>query len=117
MSKRAPDPFLRKLNGLYHLVSHPYSFFFIVLTVIGWFIFGFIFHFDESWYKWFHIYEIVIALLMVFLIENTTHADNTAMQQKLDEIIRALPDARNEKIGLEKHFKGEKTKRKKQILE
>ena len=75
--------------------------------IIGWFIGGVVFHFDDKWYKAFHVFEIVIALTMVFLIENSTHADNIAMQEKLDEIIRALPKANDDKIGLEKHLKGE----------
>jgi low affinity Fe/Cu permease len=42
------------------------------------------------------------------LIENTAHADNLATQEKLDEIIRALPEASDKKVGLEKLLKGEK---------
>jgi low affinity Fe/Cu permease len=107
MSKRAPTPILKQLAALYNTVSHPYSFIFIVIVVIGWFIIGFGVHFDEKWYKAFHIFEIVIALLMVFLIENSTHTDNRAMQEKLDEIIKALPQASDHKAGIEKHYKGE----------
>lgn len=108
MLKHRPKPLLRHLSNFYKLVSHPYSFIFIIVTIIGWFIGGYIFHFDETWYKAFHVFEIVIALIMVFLIENSTHADNLAMQEKLDEIIRALPKASDEKVGLEKLLKGEK---------
>ena len=107
MQNHHPKPLLRQLNNLYQLISHPYSFLLIVIIVIGWFISGYLYHFSDHWYRAFHLFEIVIALLMVFLIENSTHADNKAMQEKLDEIIRALPKASNEKIGIEKHFKGE----------
>ena len=91
--RRAPSKILRQLNTLYHAVSHPYSFLFVLVVIIGWFIGGYISHFDEAWYKAFHLFEIVVALVMVFLIENTSHADNVATQAKLDEIIRALPKA------------------------
>jgi low affinity Fe/Cu permease len=107
MHKKGPGLLLRKLNDLYHFVSHPYSFIFILIVIVGWFVAGYVFHFDEKWYKAFHVFEIVVALTMVFLIENTTHADNRAMQEKLDEIIRALPKADDKKIGLERHLKGE----------
>lgn len=107
MSKRAPSPILKKLNWLYHVISHPYSFFFILLTIIAWFVVGSFMHFSDEWYKIFHLFEIVVALLMVFLIENSTHNDNRAMQEKLDEIIKAIPQASNDKAGIEKHFKGE----------
>jgi low affinity Fe/Cu permease len=107
MIKQRPKPLLRYLSNLYKLVSHPYSFLFIVITIIGWFIGGFIFNFSEEWYKAFHVFEIVVALTMVFLIENTEHADSLATQEKLDEIIRALPKASDQKVGLEKLLKGE----------
>ncbi len=108
MGVHKPKPLLRRLSFLYKVVSHPYSFLFIFASIIGWFIFGYMLHFEEAWYKWFHVYEMVITLIMVFLIENSTHADNRAMQEKLDEIIRALPKASDKKIGLEKKLKGEK---------
>ncbi len=107
MKQHGPKPLLRQLSNLYTVVSHPYSFLFIVISLIGWFIAGYIVHFDEHWYKAFHVFEIVVALTMIFLIENSTHADNRAMQEKLDEIIRALPKASDKKVGLEKHLKGE----------
>lgn len=108
MSRSKPRPLLRQLSNFYKIVSHPYSFVLIVITLVGWFVAGYISHFDEHWYKAFHVFEIVIAVTMVFLIENSTHADNRAMQEKLDEIIRALPEASDKKVGLEKHLKGEK---------
>lgn len=107
-TKSRPKPILRFLSNFYRTVSHPYSFIFIVITIIGWFIVGYVLHFDETWYKAFHVFEIVVALTMVFLIENTAHADNLATQEKLDEIIRALPKASDKKVGLEKLLKGEK---------
>lgn len=103
-----PKPILRLLSNFYRIVSHPYSFIFIVITIIGWFIGGYFFHFSEEWYKAFHVFEIVVALTMVFLIENSAHADSLATQAKLDEIIRALPKASDKKVGLEKLLKGEK---------
>jgi low affinity Fe/Cu permease len=38
---------------------------------------------------------------MVFLIQNTQNRDAKATQLKLDELIRAVADARNEFIGAE----------------
>jgi low affinity Fe/Cu permease len=38
---------------------------------------------------------------MVFLIQNAQNRDASAIQAKLDELIRAVTDARNEFIGIE----------------
>jgi low affinity Fe/Cu permease len=39
---------------------------------------------------------------MVFLIQNTQNRDGAALQAKLDELIRAHHDARNNYMGIEK---------------
>ena len=39
---------------------------------------------------------------MVFLIQNTQNRDGAALQAKLDELIRATTQARNEVVALER---------------
>ena len=43
----------------------------------------------------------IATFLMVFLIQNTQNRDAKVMHLKLDELIRALKDARNTLIDLE----------------
>jgi len=43
----------------------------------------------------------IVTFLMVFLIQNTQNRDAKAVHLKLDELIRALKDARNELVDLE----------------
>jgi low affinity Fe/Cu permease len=43
----------------------------------------------------------VVTFLMVFLIQNTQNIDSTALQLKLDELIRAT-EARTKLIGIER---------------
>jgi low affinity Fe/Cu permease len=107
MSKKAPAPILKKLNALYNIISHPYTFFLIFIIIIAWFIDGYFTHFDDGWYKTFHLFEMSLTLIMVFIIESTQHADNRAMHEKLDEIIKTMPHADNRKAGIEKIYKGE----------
>lgn len=98
------------LNRLYLGFSHPYSVLFIVLTILFWFVVGGFMHYDETWYKVGHVFEIVVALLMLFLIENTQQADMRALQEKLDEIIKKLPETDNKKVKLEEKYKGHSLK-------
>lgn len=44
----------------------------------------------------------VWTFLAVGLIQNTANRDTEALQAKLDEIVRALPEARNDLIACEK---------------
>jgi low affinity Fe/Cu permease len=43
----------------------------------------------------------IVTFLMVFLIQNSQNRDAAAMQAKLDEVLRAVKDARSEFIGIE----------------
>ena len=52
---------------------------------------------------------------MVFLIQNTQNRDAKAVHLKLDELIRALKDARNELVDLEDLSDEELTKLEKQF--
>ena len=47
---------------------------------------------------------------MVFLIQNTQNRDAQVMQLKLDELIRALKEARNDLIDLEEMSEDELVK-------
>jgi low affinity Fe/Cu permease len=72
-----------------------------LLIIIVWIATGPIFHFSDTWQLIINTATNIIALLMVFLIQNTQNRDAKAMHLKLDEIIRALKKARNELVDLE----------------
>ncbi len=59
------------------------------------------FHFSDTWQLIINTGTTIVTFLMVFLIQNTQNRDAKAFQLKLDEIIRALKDARNELVDLE----------------
>jgi low affinity Fe/Cu permease len=52
---------------------------------------------------------------MVFVIQNTQNRDAKATQVKLDELIRAVGDARNEFIGLEDQDEAELQREKEEV--
>ena len=72
-----------------------------VLVIVVWLLTGPTFHFSDTWQLIINTATTVITFLMVFLIQNTQNRDAKAMHLKLDEIIRALKDARNELVDLE----------------
>jgi low affinity Fe/Cu permease len=72
-----------------------------VLVILVWLLTGPMFHFSDTWQLIINTATTVITFLMVFLIQNTQNRDAKAMHLKLDELIRAIKDARNELVDLE----------------
>jgi len=72
-----------------------------VLVILVWLITGPTFHFSDTWQLIINTATTIITFLMVFLIQNTQNRDAKAVHLKLDELIRAIKDARNELVDLE----------------
>jgi low affinity Fe/Cu permease len=73
-----------------------------VLLVVGWAVTGPIFGFSDTWQLFINTTTTVITFWMVFVIQNSANRSSKATQLKLDEIIRAQADARNEFITLDR---------------
>ena len=69
--------------------------------VAGWLVTGPIFAFSDTWQLVMNTISSIVTFLMVFLIQNTQNRDSSALQLKLDELIRAT-EARNRLIGIER---------------
>jgi low affinity Fe/Cu permease len=69
--------------------------------VLTWAVTGALFDYSDTWQLMMNTCSSIITLLMVFLIQNTLNRDSTALQIKLDELLRALEGAQNAMIGLE----------------
>jgi low affinity Fe/Cu permease len=72
-----------------------------ILIIVIWALTGPTFHFSDTWQLIINTGTTIVTFLMVFLIQNTQNRDAKAVHLKLDEIIRALKDARNELVDLE----------------
>jgi low affinity Fe/Cu permease len=78
-----------------------WAFIIALLIIVVWAITGPTFHFSDTWQLIINTGTTIVTFLMVFLIQNTQNRDAKAVHLKLDEIIRALRDARNELVDLE----------------
>src|SRR6266446_3000027 len=72
-----------------------------MLVILVWLLTGPTFHFSDTWQLIINTATTIVTFLMVFLIQNTQNRDAKAMHLKLDEIIRAIKDARDELVDLE----------------
>ena len=88
-------------NRISGYVGDPVAFILAALTIIVWGITGPIFHYSDTWQLVINTSTTIITFLMVFLIQNSQNRDAAAMQAKLDELIRAVREARGQFIGIE----------------
>lgn len=72
-----------------------------VVVVVVWALTGPLFNFSDTWQLFINTATTVITFWMVFVIQNSANRASKATQLKLDEIIRALGEARNEFITLD----------------
>ena len=81
--------------------GRPSAFTLAFLIVVGWGLSGPVFAWSDTWQLVINTGTTIVTFLMVFLIQNAQNRDAAAIQAKLDELIRALDNGRNEFIGIE----------------
>lgn len=72
-----------------------------VFVIIAWAASGPMFHYSAEWQLVINTGTTIITFLMVFLIQNTQNRDARAINLKLNELIRAGDNARNQMIDIE----------------
>lgn len=59
------------------------------------------FHFSNKWLNIIGTFATIVTFLMVFLLQGTQMRDSKALHLKLDELLRAVNQARTGLVGLE----------------
>ena len=97
------------MNDWFHHIAHRLadafgsSWAFVAATVfiVTWAVTGPLFGFSDAWQLVANTITNVVTFLMVFIIQNSQNRDTKATQLKLDELLRAIADARSSLINVE----------------
>ena len=81
--------------------GQPMAFILAFAVILVWAVTGPLFGWSDTWQLVINTGTTIVTFLMVFLIQNAQNRDASAIQAKLDELIRAGGRARNEFIGIE----------------
>lgn len=99
----------RKVNKLFadmasrtsQAAGRAITFLIAVGVVLAWAVTGPLFQYSDTWQLVINTGTTIVTFLMVFLIQNSQNRDSTAIQLKLDELIR-VSTARNSLVGIER---------------
>jgi low affinity Fe/Cu permease len=95
------DRFSRAAQWTSQQCGRAYTFVGAIVIIVAWAASGPAFHYSDTWQLIINTGTTIITFLMVFLIQNTQNRDTTAIQLKLDELIRANEHAQNRMMKLE----------------
>jgi low affinity Fe/Cu permease len=84
-----------------NFAGQPLAFIVALMVIVIWGASGPIFQYSDTWQLVVNTATTIVTFLVVFLIQNSQNRDAAAMQAKLDELIRAIRDARGQFIGIE----------------
>lgn len=94
--------FFRKFAHRTSLIAgSPGVFILAVALVVFWALTGPLFGFSDTWQLVINTGTTIITFLMVVLIQNTQNRDTQAVHLKLDELLRAVKEARTSLVDLE----------------
>ena len=83
------------------MIGSSSAFFFALLFVLVWLISGKLFNYSDTWQLIINTSTTIFTFLIVILLQHTQNHDTKAVQLKLDELLRAVNEARNSLVDLE----------------
>jgi low affinity Fe/Cu permease len=88
-----------------------------ILIIVVWGLTGPLFGFSDTWQLVVNTGTTIITFLMVFLIQNTQNRDSTALQAKIDELLRAVEGAREKDFAGLEHLTDDHIEKIREIVE
>ena len=101
MNSRPYEAFRRLSHSVAHNVGRPWAFGVALALVIVWGVTGPLFGYSDTWQLTINTGTTIITFLMVFIIQHTQNRDAQVVHLKLDELIRAVREARTELVDME----------------
>lgn len=92
------------MTNLADFVGRPIVFVSALLLLVVWFVLRSVIEYD-TWFDIMDVSIFIITFLLLFIVQASQNADTRAMQDKLDDIIDALPKADKSREGEEQSLK------------
>jgi low affinity Fe/Cu permease len=100
-SSATPSAFRRFAHSVSHAAGTSSAFVLACAVIVVWAATGRLFNYSDTWQLAINTGTTIITFLMVFVIQNTQNRDSQVVQLKLDELIRAVEEARTELVDME----------------
>jgi low affinity Fe/Cu permease len=101
------DGFASMAQNTAKLAGSSSAFVAICVITFVWLVTGPIFHWSDTWQLVINTVTNIVSMLMVFVIQNTQNRESSALQLKIDELLRAVRGAQNTFINLEELSEGD----------
>jgi len=102
MAKLSINEYFRRVSvKVSEWSGHPSAFVIACSIIIIWLLTGPIFQYSDTWQLVINTATTVSEFVMIFVLQNTQNRDTLTMQLKLDELLRAIREARNTLVNLE----------------
>ncbi len=100
-SPTSPSAFRRFAHSVSHAAGTSSAFVLACAVIVVWAATGPLFNYSDTWQLAINTGTTIITFLMCFVIQHTQNRDSQVVQLKLDELIRAVEQARTELVDME----------------